>query len=116
MLPAAKARPVWEEELRLANKMLARDNRNFHGWGYRRRIIDKLESNALNGKSMALEELNYTTKMIGINLSNFSAWHNRTRLVSRILDEKCADDSERKQMLDEGRMGQIDRDFAHRLI
>ncbi|ERF70499.1 hypothetical protein EPUS_07356 [Endocarpon pusillum Z07020] len=101
LLPAAKARPIWEEELRLAGKMLSRDNRNFHGWGYRRMIINSLESEALNGKSMATNELDYTKKMISTNLSNFSAWHNRTKLILRILDEKCADDDERKQMLDE---------------
>lgn len=104
MLPAAKARPIWEEELRLAGKMLTRDNRNFHGWGYRRTIIDNLESKALDGKSVALDELDYTTKMIRTNLSNFSAWHNRTKLMAKILDEKNASDVERKQMLDQGQM------------
>ena len=102
LLPAAKARPIWEEELRLAGKMLSRDNRNIHGWGYRRTIIDNLESEALKGKSMATNELDYTKKMISTNLSNFSAWHNRTKLILRVLDEKCADDDERKRMLDEG--------------
>jgi geranylgeranyl transferase type-2 subunit alpha len=109
LLPAAKARHIWEEELRLAGKMLTRDNRNFHGWGYRRTIIDNLESKALDGKSMALEELDYTTKMIRTNLSNFSAWHNRTKLIARILDEKNASDEERKQMLDEGEICKCDK-------
>jgi geranylgeranyl transferase type-2 subunit alpha len=107
LLPAAKARPIWEEELRLTGKMLSRDSRNFHGWGYRRTIVDHLESNALDGKSMATDELDYTTRMINTNLSNFSAWHNRTKLISRILDEKGADDNERKQMLDQGRMNRL---------
>jgi geranylgeranyl transferase type-2 subunit alpha len=109
LLPAAKARPIWEEELRLAGKMLTRDNRNFHGWGYRRTIIDNLESEALDGKSMALDELDYTTKMIRTNLSNFSAWHNRTKLIARILNEKNATDEERKQMLDEGAIYKYDK-------
>lgn len=100
LLPAAKARPVWEEELRLASRMLSRDNRNFHGWGYRRTIVDNLESNALNGTSMAIDELDYTTRMVKTNLSNFSAWHNRTRLISKVLDEKGADENGRRQMLD----------------
>jgi geranylgeranyl transferase type-2 subunit alpha len=104
LLTAAKSRPLWEEELRLAGKMLSRDNRNFHGWGYRRMIIKNLESDALNGRSMTANELDYTTKMIKTNLSNFSAWHNRTKLISRILDEKSATEIERKDMLDEGRM------------
>lgn len=112
LLPAAKARPIWEEELRLSGKMLSRDNRNFHGWGYRRTIVNNLEIEALDGKSMAMDELQYTAKMIRTNLSNFSAWHNRTKLVSRILDEKCADDDERKQMLDEGGLYETDEGFA----
>lgn len=107
LLPADKARAVWEEELRLVGRMLNRDNRNFHGWGYRRTVIDNLESKALNGSSMAMDELDYTTKMINSNLSNFSAWHNRTKLISRVLDEKSADDNERKQMLDEGEIMQM---------
>ena len=90
LLPVAKARSLWENELRLVSKMLTRDSRNFHGWGYRRTIIDNLESKALDGKSMALDELDYTTKMISTNLSNFSAWHNRTKLICRMLDEKSA--------------------------
>ena len=65
-------------------------------------IVDSLESNALDGKSMAMDELDYTTKMVRTNLSNFSAWHNRTRLISKVLDETCADDNERRRMLDEG--------------
>lgn len=102
LLPVAKARSLWEEELRLVGKMLIRDNRNFHGWGYRRTIIDSLESEALDGESMATSELDYTTRMIKANLSNFSAWHNRTKLICKILDEKSASDDERKQMLDQG--------------
>jgi len=112
LLPAAKARPLWEEELRLAGKMLSRDSRNFHGWGYRRTIVDHLESDKLNGKSMARDELDYTTRMISTNLSNFSAWHNRTKLISRILDERSADEDERRAMLDEGDMGHADQGFA----
>jgi geranylgeranyl transferase type-2 subunit alpha len=93
---------LWEEELGLVGKMLNRDSRNFHGWGYRRTIIANLESERLQGSSMASDELNYTTKMIKANLSNFSAWHNRSRLILRILNEKSANDSERKGMLNEG--------------
>src|SRR5271163_2090904 len=35
-LPTEDARKLWHEELGLVGKMLARDSRNFHGWGYRR--------------------------------------------------------------------------------
>lgn len=102
-LPPETSRPLWEEELDLVGQLLNRDSRNFHGWGYRRIVIDNLESAALDGKSLAQPEYDYTTKMIGINLSNFSAWHNRSRLILRILDEQKATDAERKNMLDEGR-------------
>lgn len=101
-LPVNKARALWEDELKLVGKMLTRDSRNFHGWGYRRTVITQLEDPVLDGTSRARDEYDYTTKMIGQNLSNFSAWHNRGKLILRILDEEEASASERKQMLDEG--------------
>ncbi|KAG9768633.1 Geranylgeranyl transferase type-2 subunit alpha [Exophiala dermatitidis] len=101
LLPPTKARPLWEEELNLVGKMLSRDSRNFHGWGYRRIVVSSLESPTLNGQSMSRDELEYTKKMIGLNLSNFSAWHNRTKLILKILDEENATDEERQKMLDE---------------
>jgi geranylgeranyl transferase type-2 subunit alpha len=85
------------------SKMLARDNRNFHGWGYRKIVIASLESDVLHGKSMARQEFGYTTKMISSNLSNFSAWHNRTKLIQSFLDEELASDDERLKMLDDGK-------------
>lgn len=101
-LPADRARSLWEEELKLVGKMLTRDSRNFHGWGYRRIVIENLESPALHGKSLAREEYDYTTKKIGENLSNFSAWHSRSRLILVILDEQNASAEERRKMLDDG--------------
>ena len=109
LLPIDKARAFWNGELVLVRKMLARDSRNFHGWGYRRMVVAALESKQLNPNqeetksSMAKEEFDYTTKMIMTNMSNFSAWHNRSRLILRLLDENKADDLERRGMLDEGK-------------
>ena len=100
LLPRDKSLALWTEELGLVGKMLTRDSRNFHGWGYRRTVIDNIER--LKSTSMARNEFDYTTKMIGINLSNFSAWHNRSKLILRFLDEQSASDEERKQMLDDG--------------
>ncbi|KKY32614.1 putative geranylgeranyl transferase type-2 subunit alpha [Diaporthe ampelina] len=76
-LDPAVARRIWEEELGLDTKMLSKDRRNFHAWGYRRNVVSHLESATLNGKSMAESEFEFTTKMIRVDLSNFSAWHNR---------------------------------------
>ena len=82
--------------------MLTRDSRNFHGWGYRRKVVSELESSKLNGKSMVESEFEYTTKMIRASLSNFSAWHNRSKLIPRLLDERNATDNERRQFLEDG--------------
>ncbi|KAL9620677.1 MAG: hypothetical protein Q9160_004813 [Pyrenula sp. 1 TL-2023] len=111
-LPPAVARRFWEEELGLVGKMLSRDNRNFHGWGYRRRVVERLESAALDvnteekerlqNRSMAKDEFDYTTRMIKSSLSNFSAWHNRSKLILRMLDEQAASDEQRKQLLNDG--------------
>jgi hypothetical protein len=101
-LDVSVARRVWEEELSLASKMLTRDRRNFHAWGYRRHVVARLESSDLNGESMVEAEFEYTTRMIRVDLSNFSAWHNRSRLILRLLHERGADDLARRSFLDEG--------------
>ena len=112
LLPAGDARALWSNELSLVGKMLARDGRNFHGWGYRRTVVAALECEGLaaeaDGKegtkqqSRAEPEFEYTTKMIHANLSNFSAWHNRSKLIPRVLTERGADAAARKAILDEG--------------
>ncbi|KAI2625388.1 protein prenylyltransferase [Hypomontagnella submonticulosa] len=100
-LSATAARGIWEAELALASKMLTKDRRNFHAWGYRRYVVTALESPSLNGKSMVEDEFAYTTEKVHGDLSNFSAWHNRSQLISRLLDERGADDAARKAFLDE---------------
>ncbi|RMD41261.1 hypothetical protein DV735_g3847, partial [Chaetothyriales sp. CBS 134920] len=99
LVPTEKSTALWTEELGLVGKMLTRDSRNFHGWGYRRMVITSLEQ--LKGESMARSELDYTTKMIKANLSNFSAWHNRSQLLLRTLNEQQASDEERRRLLDQ---------------
>ncbi|AEO71295.1 uncharacterized protein THITE_2123493 [Thermothielavioides terrestris NRRL 8126] len=94
------ARQVWEAELGLASKMLGKDRRNFHAWGYRRHVVTQLESAALRGASMVEAEFEYTYRMIQTDLSNFSAWHSRSKLIPRLLDERGADDAARRAFLD----------------
>ncbi|MCJ1472011.1 Rab geranylgeranyltransferase [Lambiella insularis] len=104
-LTIAEARSFWDGELSLVGKMLTLDNRNFHGWGYRRIVVAALESKELNesatAKSMVKGEFDYTTRMIGTSMSNFSAWHNRSKLIPRLLDELNASDAERRQLLND---------------
>lgn len=105
LLPKPIAHEFWQKELALVGKMLSVDSRNFHGWGYRRHVIQELENFSADEdsvKQMTQAEVDYTKKMIGANLSNFSAWHNRTKLIQKLLDEKKATDEERKKVLDEG--------------
>jgi len=103
LLPTPAARRIWEEELGLAGKMLIKDRRNFHAWNYRRAVVAQLESAELDGRSMVQSEFDYTTAMIKQDLSNFSAWHTRSKLIPRLLNEKRADDTARKDFLETGR-------------
>lgn len=101
-LPTPSARLIWERELGLAGKMLAKDQRNFHAWGYRAWVVSQLEGEALGGGSMAESEFKYTTDKIHADLSNFSAWHCRSRLILRMLSERKATDEERRKFLEDG--------------
>ncbi|CAG8973697.1 hypothetical protein HYALB_00006968 [Hymenoscyphus albidus] len=97
------ARKLWTQELTLVGKMLVRDSRNFHGWRYRRIVVDELESQHLQGTSMVEVEFEYTTKVIRgqDGLSNFSAWHRRSKLIPKLLNERGTDDAGRRQFLDD---------------
>lgn len=96
--------PIWDEDLTLIGKMLSLDSRNFLAWGYRRTVVDGLDTiqsmNSILPKPRTEGEFEYTTKMINMNLSNFSAWHRRSKLIPRLLSERHADDDSRRQMLD----------------
>lgn len=104
LLPTAFSRRLWTEELKLVGKMLGLDSRNFHGWRYRRIVVEALEKmmdeEEGGGKSMVKEEFEYTTQMIRRNLSNFSAWHYRSKLIPHLLNEQNASATERRDFLD----------------
>lgn len=77
---------VWERELAMVSKLLKLDARNFHGWHYRRLILDKIESQT--GCNRDKEELEFVTDNINKNISNYSAWHQRTVLIPRLFANK----------------------------
>jgi len=108
MLPIVDARHFWQRELQLVGKMLSLDSRNFHGWGYRRRIVAELENLLLkvveSHAGLIEDEFKYTTKMINTDLSNFSAWHNRSKLIPRLLYQRNADDAARREFLESGKI------------
>lgn len=87
----------WEFELAIVLKLLEMDSRNFHGWHYRRYIVQNMVNNAVKSagtsdeKMLAelainLTEFAYTTSKINKNISNFSAWHNRTKIMTLIFE------------------------------
>lgn len=104
-LPIQAAIEFWTQEMGLVTKMLGRDSRNFHAWGYRRGVVaelERLEESLGRPSSKTTEEVEYTRQMIGKNLSNFSAWHARSKLLLRLADEKGLGAAERKKIFDEG--------------
>ena len=110
LLPGDNSLEFWLQELNLVGKMLTLDSRNFHGWGYRRIVVEALETNQKTKgplQSRTEQEFGYTTRMIGANLSNFSAWHNRSKLIPRLLNEQGADETARIKMLDSGTLPAI---------
>lgn len=85
----------WEYELAIVSKLLQADARNFHGWQYRRFVVENLgkrSTKEVSDKTLAtavllkisINEYKYTTSKINSNISNFSAWHNRSKLIPKI--------------------------------
>lgn len=115
-LPIIESHKFWQRELALVSKMLVMDNRNFHGWVYRRTIVSALESKFgkldTTANSTTEEEFAYTTRMTEMSLSNFSAWHNRSKLIPKLLNERGAGNEERKGYLNHGWFLRIQVDFC----
>ncbi|KAL7415561.1 rab-protein geranylgeranyltransferase [Mrakia frigida] len=74
-------REAWERELKLVEKMLAVDARNFHAWDYRRIVLTSLRRTSSSVPHSRDSELAYTKKKIEANFSNFSAWHQRGKVL-----------------------------------
>ncbi|KRZ98783.1 uncharacterized protein AC631_05466, partial [Debaryomyces fabryi] len=86
----------WDVELAIVSKLLEMDSRNFHGWQYRRYLVENIQKKVareydnqnhlekLAHLRIDIKEFEYTTAKINKNISNFSAWHNRTKLVPKI--------------------------------
>ncbi|AFR98607.2 geranylgeranyl transferase type-2 subunit alpha [Cryptococcus neoformans C23] len=89
-----KAR-FWDGELKLVEKMLDADPRNFHAWGYRRYVLSSMPV-----QRPLTEELKYTQSKIESNFSNFSAWHYRTKTLAAIWEENNASPEDIKKVKD----------------
>jgi geranylgeranyl transferase type-2 subunit alpha len=75
----------WQRELKLCDKLLSLDERNFHCWGYRRfaaaQLLQVLPAEETTRAEKA--EFAFTTKKIEDNFSNYSAWHQRSALLAQ---------------------------------
>jgi geranylgeranyl transferase type-2 subunit alpha len=91
---------IWNEELSLVGKMLSRDERNFHGWDYRRHVVSQIERLQGPANSLVESELAYTTSMVRRALQNFSALHYRSRLIPRLLTERDASQEDRRRFFE----------------
>jgi geranylgeranyl transferase type-2 subunit alpha len=100
-LDHADALQTWRDELLLVGKMLIRDERNFHGWDYRRHVVANVER--LQGPdqpSLVESEFEHTTKMVRKALQNFSALHYRSKLIPRLLEERESSPAQRRELFD----------------
>ena len=109
--PTQETKQALQAELRLSEKLLTLDDRNFHGWGYRRFVVATLskvagrssdastdekysrsdastdekysirETESESNANSNAEELKYSTEKIEANFSNYSAWHHRTKYL-----------------------------------
>lgn len=83
---------ILETELRLCDKMLAMDERNFHCWNYRlltsilylKEIAARLSDSKQTEAEFLGKECEIAEKLIRKNFSNYSAWHYRSKLLPEL--------------------------------
>ena len=69
-------------EIELCNKFFKKDDRNFHCWNYRVKILSLISIYFQNTFQKFIEdELKFTLEKITLNFSNFSAWLYRSKLI-----------------------------------
>ena len=69
-------------EIGLCNKFFLKDDRNFHCWNYRVKILSLISIYFQNTFQKFVEdELKFTIEKITMNSSNFSAWLYRSKLI-----------------------------------
>ena len=69
-------------EIELCNKFFLKDDRNFHCWNYRVKILSLISIYFQNTFEKFIEgELKFTIEKVKINFSNFSAWLYRSKLI-----------------------------------
>lgn len=84
---------ILETELKLCDKMLMMDERNFHCWNYRlltsmlylKEISLRLPEQAVSAQIEFLQkECLMAENLIKKNFSNYSAWHYRSKLLPEL--------------------------------
>ena len=69
-------------EIGLCNKFFLKDDRNFHCWNYRVKILSLISIYFQNTFQKFIEdELKFTIEKVTMNFSNFSAWLYRSKLI-----------------------------------
>lgn len=75
-----RLREVLQGEAKKCDGLLQMDERNFHAWGYRRWVTERMHALSIYSDG---DELVFTEKKINKNFSNYSAWHNRALIVEK---------------------------------
>ena len=108
-----------ETELSMSRSLLDLDDRNFHGWGYRRFVVKLMSARGGGSKkrapaevgeedvffrdrASALSELRYSEEKIERNFSNYSAWHHRAAYLPRAFSSSSSVAGTREPNANEG--------------